>query len=112
MNDKIRSRIEDAVDELSELAKKQKRKGVFLGHEPLFKLGMEAGFILAVEMHRGVVEALKENLVYLAIQNPETKKCDACEPGNAYSPEFICGVHRLIIKTEEALARLKSEMGE
>jgi len=50
-------------------------------------------------------DILKECLVYLYLENPYDKKCDACEPGNQYNPEYICAVHRLIIRIEDVLKK-------
>lgn len=46
-------------------------------------------------------DALKEVRVYALLTEPE--KCEACEPGNAWEPEFICGYHELLNQIDQAL---------
>lgn len=53
------------------------------------------------------IPTLIECEVFLALN----KDC-ACEPGNAYEPEFICGICGLKNKTEDTLAKLPGKKGE
>lgn len=53
------------------------------------------------------IKALDAALLCIVTTNPE--KCDSCEPGNAYEPEFVCGVHQTINTIREALAQIEKE---
>lgn len=47
--------------------------------------------------HEEAKKLLIECAVVLALFHPFSE-CDACEPGDAYDPEFICGIHQLSIR--------------
>lgn len=73
---------------------------------------LETRYQSLLDASKKLAEALTENMLYLVINNPENKKCDGCEPGNAYEPEFICGVHKLMNKTQATLASYSSFLKE